>query len=560
MSWSAVASPDATASINNIGTPYEHGIEFALSADGTTGVIAWMTGSSGSEIVKASRLVSGSWTSPENVVTGLTQASIAGVSIDGLGKPIIVVTRVSVALATLHRWDGGWGQVGPEFARSDANGGIYATSASQPMPIGMVNLTANTRDVILMYTGAGGIRTRRNLNGGWQGETLFSSTATGATLGQLHKASNGTTLHAVNRLADNRMIHHRSTDTGATFPTATVISDAGTVGTHIRSSLLSNDNILAVWSTTGGDTAWSLYNGTSWTAPALVTGPTAAFASGNVQFMGDTLSYGKTVNGVTQIFAKRFTNGAWGAERQITTSATNVSIHTLGCTASGAECFIAYSSSSSQALTLIRRVNGNWYDPQVITSATGFYPQAYVNGSRLAVFSGAKIGISVLDTSAARTLSTRASVTGSIQLRGTALRRQMTSLTDLYETSVGNAILRGQTLTGPSTLYAALFTSNPGETGSLAGEVSGGGYQRTAISFGAPSPAGAFSNSATCLFPEATASWGTITAIGLMTAQTGGDLIMVFPLINASGESISQVINSGDRPEIAPGDLRASFD
>ncbi|MGY0692990.1 phage tail fiber protein [Virgibacillus sp. FSP13] len=63
------------------------------------------------------------------------------------------------------------------------------------------------------------------------------------------------------------------------------------------------------------------------------------------------------------------------------------------------------------------------------------------------------------------------------------------------------------------TVYLALFTSDPGEDGTGT-EVSGGGYKRQVINFGAPS-GGQITNSAEVRFPIATASYGTITHVGV---------------------------------------------
>ena len=86
-----------------------------------------------------------------------------------------------------------------------------------------------------------------------------------------------------------------------------------------------------------------------------------------------------------------------------------------------------------------------------------------------------------------------------------------------------SAVLRNVSYTSPATVYAALFTVAP--TPSTAGtEVSGGSYARVAVTFGAPA-LGVTSNSAPVAFPTATADWGTVAAVAIMDALSGGNLL-----------------------------------
>jgi len=108
-----------------------------------------------------------------------------------------------------------------------------------------------------------------------------------------------------------------------------------------------------------------------------------------------------------------------------------------------------------------------------------------------------------------------------------------------------NSALRGAAFTPPSTVYIALYTSDPtaADTGT---EVSGGAYARQAITFAAPSlEAGkqTVKNAADVEFPVATADWGLVTHIGLRTAAMGGNLMWFKALDNP------RTIQSGDRPK-----------
>lgn len=102
------------------------------------------------------------------------------------------------------------------------------------------------------------------------------------------------------------------------------------------------------------------------------------------------------------------------------------------------------------------------------------------------------------------------------------------SFTNYTEQQVLNALFRNQSFTPPSTVYLALFTTQPTET--LDGtEVSGGNYSRQAVTFSAPTAGtdgySEIANSASITFPIATQDWGSVSYAGIYDAQTGGNLI-----------------------------------
>lgn len=66
-------------------------------------------------------------------------------------------------------------------------------------------------------------------------------------------------------------------------------------------------------------------------------------------------------------------------------------------------------------------------------------------------------------------------------------------------------------------VYAALFTADPGSTGTVVGEVTGGAYARVAIAWGAAS-GGVVTGTATINVPAGT----TIIFAGGCTSGTGG--------------------------------------
>ena len=127
----------------------------------------------------------------------------------------------------------------------------------------------------------------------------------------------------------------------------------------------------------------------------------------------------------------------------------------------------------------------------------------------------------------------------------------MAEFSNYLENAIINAVLRNTSYTSPTTVYVGLFTNDP--TDADAGtEVSGGSYARTAVTFGAPSN-GVSTNSADVTFPTATASWGTVSHIGIHDASTSGNLLFHTPL------DTSKTIDSGDIFKITTGNLSVTL-
>lgn len=143
------------------------------------------------------------------------------------------------------------------------------------------------------------------------------------------------------------------------------------------------------------------------------------------------------------------------------------------------------------------------------------------------------------------------------------------SATNLFETAffqhlfnnanipnVGDATgLRGSSAAG--SFYIALFTSDPGEAGSQAAEVNYTSYARVAVA----RTAGGFtvtgnqvSNAALVTFPKATGGSSTATHFAILTASSGGDMLIKGSL----GSSL--IISNNVTPEFGVGDLVATFD
>lgn len=97
------------------------------------------------------------------------------------------------------------------------------------------------------------------------------------------------------------------------------------------------------------------------------------------------------------------------------------------------------------------------------------------------------------------------------------------SKTNYLETQLLNHVLRNVSYSSPTTVYVALFTVAPTESGGGT-EVTGGAYARQAVTFSAPSP-DQVSNTTDVTFPVASADWGTIVAFAIMDAASGGNML-----------------------------------
>jgi hypothetical protein len=127
----------------------------------------------------------------------------------------------------------------------------------------------------------------------------------------------------------------------------------------------------------------------------------------------------------------------------------------------------------------------------------------------------------------------------------------MAEMSNYLENALINVTLRATAYTAPTTVYLALYTTDPtdADTGT---ECSGTSYARQAVTFGAPSN-GVSTNSAAIEFPQAGSAWGTITHIGIRDALTVGNLLYHTPL------DASKTIASGDVFRIAATSLSVTL-
>lgn len=127
----------------------------------------------------------------------------------------------------------------------------------------------------------------------------------------------------------------------------------------------------------------------------------------------------------------------------------------------------------------------------------------------------------------------------------------MAGFSNYLETEILDHVFGGNAYTAPVTLYLALYTATPSDTGGGT-EVTGGSYARQTVAFTVTGDTA--SNTAAVEFPTATASWGTITQVGVFDASTAGNLLAYANL------TVAKTIDSGDVLRIPAGDLDITLD
>ncbi|KRE08171.1 hypothetical protein ASE61_00705 [Bosea sp. Root670] len=132
----------------------------------------------------------------------------------------------------------------------------------------------------------------------------------------------------------------------------------------------------------------------------------------------------------------------------------------------------------------------------------------------------------------------------------------MANLTSYARKKLGDHLVGHTAWTMPSPVYLALFTADPGLSGSFAAEVSGGSYARVNISAAlsdADTTSGLIVNTTVITFPTPSAGWGVVTHVGLCDAGAAGNLLTRQPL------SVARLIVSGDPFMLLEGQIQFSF-
>ena len=145
----------------------------------------------------------------------------------------------------------------------------------------------------------------------------------------------------------------------------------------------------------------------------------------------------------------------------------------------------------------------------------------------------------------------------------------MSAMSDYLENKLIDPIFRGQTYSFPSTLYFALFTAGPSDAGGGT-EVTGAGYARATKAATTSAFSGTQSADATAAssgteattrnieeitFPAPLGDWGTVSAVAIYDAATGGNMLFWAALKK------SKIISAGGAaPKFPPGSFGAQMD
>ena len=124
------------------------------------------------------------------------------------------------------------------------------------------------------------------------------------------------------------------------------------------------------------------------------------------------------------------------------------------------------------------------------------------------------------------------------------------AFTDYLENKVLDYVFSGGSFSQPGTKYLALYTVAP--TDSTTGtEVTGGGYVRQTVTL--TTSGSDTTNSAAVEYPTATAGYGTIVAVAVLDASSGGNMLAYASL------TANKTIATGDVFRVPAGDLDISL-
>lgn len=134
----------------------------------------------------------------------------------------------------------------------------------------------------------------------------------------------------------------------------------------------------------------------------------------------------------------------------------------------------------------------------------------------------------------------------------------MGSFSDYLENKLLDHVFGNTAYTAAATLYAALSTADPTDSGGGIAEPVGNAYARVAITNNTTNwpnaSAGSKANGTAVTFPTASGSWGTITHFAIFDASSSGNMIGYGTL------TASKVIGNGDTASFAISALTITLD
>lgn len=143
----------------------------------------------------------------------------------------------------------------------------------------------------------------------------------------------------------------------------------------------------------------------------------------------------------------------------------------------------------------------------------------------------------------------------------------MSAMSDYLENKIVDQLFRGQSAPTTSTLYVALLTAAPSDSGGGT-EVSSGNYSRVSVesslanwagtqgsgtTTASSGTSGQTSNNGAITFPTPSATWGTVTHFGIYDNTSGGNLLFYGAL------TIPKTINQSDTVTFPAGSLSITF-
>jgi hypothetical protein len=143
----------------------------------------------------------------------------------------------------------------------------------------------------------------------------------------------------------------------------------------------------------------------------------------------------------------------------------------------------------------------------------------------------------------------------------------MSALSDYLENKLIDYLFRAQAFAAPTSVFAALFTAGPTDTGGGT-ELAGNNYARIEIACGlttfngthgttsgaSTGTSGSTSNAEVIQFDTPSANWGTVTHFALFDAVSGGNMLVHGQL------AIPKIINTSDDVKFNIGALTIQID
>ena len=125
----------------------------------------------------------------------------------------------------------------------------------------------------------------------------------------------------------------------------------------------------------------------------------------------------------------------------------------------------------------------------------------------------------------------------------------MAALSDYSEKLLLDWAMTTGSATRPTAWYVALYTAAPSDSGGGT-EVSGSGYARQSVTFGAAAtPGGTTSNTGAVSFTASGGAFGTVVAIGIFDAVSSGNLLW------HGNITASKTVDDGDTLEFSIGNI-----